>query len=671
MRNLNPFSGIRASEYSDDKINSLWVEFGPAAIDQVIEPHSQTSKFILGGKGSGKTHLLRYHSYQVARLRYPNKSGIGLIDEQKFLAVFLRAVGVDASRFDGPEDDKGRWQKLFGVYLELCLIEKVVEALLDIRRTSPDEIFDDLKFVSEMSKHITSDSVKAVSSVEEFLAWVIQTRKDIDDAVNNYAFTDHLDVKIPFNLTVAVLKISKAMSLWHSAFSNVALIYLIDEIENFSSTQQEVVNTFIRYGEGQATFRVTGRLYAVKTFSTLGSGEQNKGGAEFKIEYLDEKLRNYSGYPAFAKKFIAKHLYSVGAIRGSRSNAIASFDPKFCFEEIRTDNFYEAPLSELNFGDVEPVFVKIFRSTLEANKSASNMDVKPDFILQELVQGFPVLLQKLNILIFSKKLTTNKLASETLQNILAEAEEFLRGKSSKGNSYSRAYGHYAGDLFAQLYREAKNGGRAPYAGFDTFVKMSAGNPRNLLITLGRAYDIATYRQIDFINEGNFPIALQTQAVIEAADFAFEKDASFGVEPEIARLATGRLAAVLRTARYSLKIPEVSPLAVSFSDDDLTHNSNVTVALAKHYSFLFDIPGGRPDRNSERLNRKLQLNPMMAPKWGLPLGRRGDLKLSKSLLNSIFDPDHQKDFEKILRGLERKWNSAFKEVLSEDAQEDLF
>jgi hypothetical protein len=671
MKNVNPFSGVRASDYSDDKINSLWVEFGPAAIEKVIEPHARISKFILGGKGSGKTHLLRYHSYPVARLRSPAKSGLQILCEQKYLAVFLRALGIDSARFNSPNKDTLKWQKVFGTYLELRLTEKVVEALLDVKKTSPLDLFDDYAFINEIAKGISAAEINSLRSMDEFLDWIIRTRKQIDEAVNNSAFSDEIEVNLPFNLSAVVLGISKAIGAWHQSLVDCSLIYLIDEIENFSASQQEVVNTFIRYGEGQATFRVTGRLYALKSYSTMGSGEHNRGDSEYKTEYLDEILRNYSGFPAFARKFVAKHLYAVGALRGSSKNVIANFDPKFCFEEIDGDNHYRDILSGLNFGDREPAFIRSFGLQLERSKKSKNFDVEPAQILDMLTVGFPILIKKLNFLLFSKKLTSRRKASEVLNSVVGEANDFVRSGGITKNTYSRAYGHYAADLFAQLFREAKNGGRVPYAGFETFVKMAAGNPRNLLIVLGRAYDIALYRQIDFINDGGFPIGLQTDAALEAADFAFEKDASFGTEQEQARLAVRRLATLLRTARYSLKIPEVSPSTISFAEEDLTNNSSVIIALAKHHSFLFDIAGGRPDRNSQRLNKKLQLNPMMAPKWGLPLGRRGDLKLNRALLNAIFDPLHHDEFDKLLKQLEIKWNTPFKDDGKESHQDGLF
>src|SRR5450830_945053 len=400
MNKVNPFSQIKASDFTDDQINSLWVEFGQAAIDAVIEPRSKISKFILGGKGSGKTHLLRYYSYQVSRLRYKSDSGLSILAEQKFLAIFLRASGVDAARFD-TVTDFSKWQTVFGIYLELRLIEEVLEALYDIKK---------------ISKNISNNIVQNCTTIEDFLQWVVSTRREIDDAVNNAAFSEKLDVRIPFNIGSLALNIGKAMAIWNESLANLPLIYLIDEIENFSESQQEVVNTFIRYGEGLATFRVTGRLYSVKTHSTMASGEKNREGAEFITTNLDNILRNYKNYPSFAKEFIAKHLWSVNELKGPISEAISHFDPRGCFEEINQNYFYKDPIAKLKFDEPFPLFIQNFLSALEGTKDQLENDIDKESVCNILTSDIPDLLKKLNLLVFCKKY--NK-----LKPVLALAKE--------------------------------------------------------------------------------------------------------------------------------------------------------------------------------------------------------------------------------------------------------
>jgi hypothetical protein len=152
---------------------------------------------------------------------------------------------------------------------------------------------------------------------------------------------------------------------------------------------------------------------------------------------------------------------------------------------------------------------------------------------------------------------------------------------------------------------------------------------------------------------------------------YERDTNYGSRSEQARDVVTRLAEILRVARYALNIPEVSPLAVSFSDADLSTAAKRALDSALNYSFIYEISDGRPDRNNQRLNRKIQLNPLLSPRWGLPIAVRGDIGLSKDLVNSIFDPQLQNDFNFRLKGLSARWNTPFKHFSAETMQNELF
>jgi hypothetical protein len=201
--------------------------------------------------------------------------------------------------------------------------------------------------------------------------------------------------------------------------------------------------------------------------------------------------------------------------------------------------------------------------------------------------------------------------------------------------------------------------------------MSSGNPRNLLVLLGRLYENAAFKGIPFMGETSLPIAMQTQAALEAARFMFDRDSNYGSQSDLAREVVSRLASLLRVARYALSIPEVSPLAVSFSDSDLAPSARKFMNVALNYSLVFEIQEGRPDRNSQLLLRKIQLNPLLSPRWGLPIARRGDLSLTRNLLNAIFDPALGEDFEVLLKSQASKWNTPFKGSSLDVSQSNLF
>ena len=670
----NPFALVKASDISDEEINSLWVDLGEPFIESLIEPRARVAKFILGGKGTGKTHLLRYYSYPALKLRAHLQSGIKLLEQKNFLAVFMRATSVDASRFNSDGIiSTVQWQQVFGIYFELKLMETLLSYLADIKSSSKDDSFNDEAFVSHLSNYISDSSFQSVnSSLDSIITWVTNQRKIIDKKVNNAAFTGNLDLHIPFSIGSLCLNISSALSKWNKVFENTVIVYLIDEIENFNLIQQEVINTLIRHCENKASFRVTGRLYALKTTGTIGNGEDNRPGAEFKTVYLDDLLRADNIFPKFANSFIEKRLSVSGKLQKQKD-----FKAKDYFEEIDSSNFYENHISELKFKSDLDYTERFSEALNDLLASTSNYLVSAPQILETLTNNLPTIIKKLNILRFVKRYKKNLTEQDLVvlaKNIYSESYDFILGKNTK--SYKNAYEHYSADLFAQLCRRSNRELKVPYAGFDSFVRMSCGNPRNLLIILGMAYSISSFKNIDFISNpklSKLSIQIQTQAALESANFIFDIDTNSGKETESARIVTRRIATVLRTARYSLNIPEVSPLTFSFEDDDLTNDSRESLKLALNYSFLFEIKDGRPDRNSHKLHRKIQLNPLLSPRWGLPIVKGGDLKMNRELLNSIFELQQFDEFEVCLKKLTIKWRNPFKTKKSviESHQDKLF
>lgn len=669
LERQNPFALVKASDFSDAQIHELWVELGAPMINKIIEPHLRTSKYILGGKGTGKTHLLRYHSYQVARLRYPNESGLDMVVRQKYLGIFIRAANVDPGRFEHDPADMAKWQRLFGVYLELWLAERLLEALTDIQATSSTSEFNDHAVLEVLTRSLHGAVGETFDSLTQFADWLQRERRNIDHAVDNAAFSGMLNVRVSFSIGGLCAPLGRALRKWHPALSDISLIFMIDEIENFSAFQQEVLNSLIRYAEGVITFRVSGRLYSVKTTATMAKGEENREGAEFKTTTLDDLLRSYQGYGDFAKAFVRRRL-SVANL-GGRPERLGLFDPTEHLEDVDPSAFYEKAIDALG---IEPAAQDLTRRLIGALSSA---DLRLKLNAEDarevsdlLILGLPILLQRLNVLSFCKKYRRAGTALVIAQGLRKSAEELVacQGKGAQG-TYATAYQHYSKDLFAQVCRESKVGGPI-YAGFETFVKMSSGNPRNLLIVLGRMHEMAAFREMSFDKGQKLPVRMQTEAAIEAARFLFESDTNYGGMAEQAREAVTKLAETLRTARFALSIPEVSPLAVSFAIEELSDNAKVTLNSALNYSLLFEVPSGRPDRNSQKVLKKVQINPLLSPKWGLSIGRRGDLSLGKELCGSIFEPGRKSEFDVLLKALDSRWNNPFKKP-EPDLQPTLF
>ena len=63
----NPFDSLRASDYSDADIIDHWVDISAqhGGLLTILKPRLVMPMLLLGSKGSGKTHLMRYCSAPV------------------------------------------------------------------------------------------------------------------------------------------------------------------------------------------------------------------------------------------------------------------------------------------------------------------------------------------------------------------------------------------------------------------------------------------------------------------------------------------------------------------------------------------------------------------------------------------------------------------------------
>ncbi len=67
----NPFEVVKSVDFSDEEINEYWVDLAESRdqFTEIIKPLSPTPMILLGGKGSGKTHVVRHYSYNLQRIR--------------------------------------------------------------------------------------------------------------------------------------------------------------------------------------------------------------------------------------------------------------------------------------------------------------------------------------------------------------------------------------------------------------------------------------------------------------------------------------------------------------------------------------------------------------------------------------------------------------------------
>jgi hypothetical protein len=103
----NPFSLTKANDYSDAQINDYWVDIPDGnGFLGVLKPASPMPTLILGGKGSGKTHLMRYCSFEIQKLRHSDAL-LQSIKQEGYIGIYTRCEGVTTQGDCDPTGRKG------------------------------------------------------------------------------------------------------------------------------------------------------------------------------------------------------------------------------------------------------------------------------------------------------------------------------------------------------------------------------------------------------------------------------------------------------------------------------------------------------------------------------------------------------------------------------------
>ena len=127
----NPFDITKAVDFTDAEIKDTWVTWPSNSIQSVVDPRSPMPTFLAGGKGGGRTHLLRHYSYPLQRLRHADDLLNGLQNDG-YIGVYLRCGGLNSSRFAGKGHTFDQWAAVFAFYMDIWLGRMLLDLVADL-----------------------------------------------------------------------------------------------------------------------------------------------------------------------------------------------------------------------------------------------------------------------------------------------------------------------------------------------------------------------------------------------------------------------------------------------------------------------------------------------------------------------------------------------------------
>jgi hypothetical protein len=683
----NPFNVTKAVDFSDQEIAEQWVDpTSDGGIDRLLTPTGRMPQIILGGKGSGRTHLLRYHSYPLQRIRAGTAGVPETIQHDGYVGVFFRCTGLNAGRFSGKSASDEQWTALFSYYFDLYLAELCLSTFAEILSQVPDFAPLEAAVCHDINGLFDSADLGTLTTIAALTERCRALRRQVDLAVNNAVFLRELRAPlIRITRGRLVYGIPQALARHVAALSEVRTLYIIDEFENLSAEHQQYVNTLLREREDPTSFWISSRLYGMRTYATYSAGEVNVQGAEFRLIELDAKYRTQ--FEPFAHRLITRRLTDAGyhlgrseqaaragaeGARGSSAD-LASCLAKF-FEQPDTSGLAQdaTRFVQTNYADpsARPYLVRLRRSlaTNARRRRAPGIDGPEEVerVLTLISAPEIPLIERLNVFMLYQAWARRRPLVAAADEIRAGTEAYIRSPDPQ-SVHGRLLGHFRADLLAQLSRECRQPANMAYVGLSAIVDMASGNPRHLFTLLKHIYNWASFFGERPFQDGPVSVRAQYAGAVETSNWFYDGAKNVGSNAERLRRAADRLGLFFRALRYSDKPVESS--LITFAYESGTARATETIKDAEDNSILIRERRGHRDRNTGAVRDKLFLNPILSPRYALALASRGTIELRDEEIEAIFGDGSEDELRAAIEARTRRMNAPFIGLDSDQAEDD--
>lgn len=281
LKTVNLVFGALRAEYLEDNVYELFTK--PNYWPELL---TKRPCVLIGGRGTGKTTVLRCMSFQgQAKLNTTD------INEWEYVGLYWRQDTSVARSFLGAGLDEEIWTRIFSHYVNLYLASLILEfCLWSEREGNAFVAFDKRKLARAASSLCLSGTPESLS---EFLEATRDAIIDLEVYVNNAASVEHPLLSIlgrPISLLVEAIE--------PLAPSARTVFFLLDEYENLLDYQQRVFNTLIKHSGNNITYKLGIRELGHRERSTINPEEQLIDPADYALIDIGTKFdrRHFSTF---------------------------------------------------------------------------------------------------------------------------------------------------------------------------------------------------------------------------------------------------------------------------------------------------------------------------------------------------------------------------------------
>jgi hypothetical protein len=314
----NPFSKYRLEDWRveefPDNYRELVACFAPPDFMQKLEdPGIGTALFVMGGRGSGKSHILRMLSIQslLKELEIKlNKEKIKVEQYKKpYFGVYLKSDCFLPLNLENMTlFNELQVKPLFEHYFNL----QIVKALLDAIRflfSNLEDSFDEEKIICSRLSQANglckgSSFAEVIISIDKEIGQIRNLVKlyPYDQDFEKYTADIHLSDSPDF-----IIDIFNVIRSSTEVLKGKSLFILVDEYEEMDVYQQELVNRLIR--GRRLIFRVASKINGIKTIE-YGKNKKLDPVHDYEIIplHFDLVKENRSSYKSLLNQLFSKRL---------------------------------------------------------------------------------------------------------------------------------------------------------------------------------------------------------------------------------------------------------------------------------------------------------------------------------------------------------------------------
>ncbi len=613
---VDAVSANRAEELGSD----VWPHFVVPPFYSELDRHgAKKPRVIVGGRGCGKTMLLRYFSHEstfsTLRPQIPDNAHahVGLYwrtDTQFASAMWKRDISEDT------------WENAFSHMAAIVLSIELLQSLRSIAKGCP-HLFQD-----EQARSIDLQRLKAFDpslpvTADDLIAHLEERLWSFEAWVSN-ARTQPAPVFLPGSRFLGALVREVRSKI--RALSGTTFYVYVDEYENLRPYQKKLVNTWLKHSESPLIFNLAMKRNSFTIRSTTGS------------ESLSEihDFRTYDLESFFvdrqAKVFFAEILFLRLTTRGFMSTFVDPAtlrDPSKVPDRQQTDYvqnilrgiqeiFPDLSHSELARNVFEDLALKAklksrIKAALKRRRSNASTETffRPDLPEASIVT--PALLHRRNR-------TPEEVAGEL--NLLAKGES---------NRFTHETGWIHNNFVAgliQLY-EPHNRACPFFAGFRAFRGLARGNIRHFLELCHKS--IQRQAHTGKYGGGRIGPDLQAEAARQASTAFLREISSFGPSGHRLHAFVLRLGSLFALAhlRPSLSESEQSHFSIGAggTTQTLTEEDEEFLSEAVKWSVLFAEGETKRKETYRPESIEYVLNPIYAPYFHITYRKKRKLTLT--------------------------------------------